>query len=588
MPFFYKPFLSFTREKILMMHKIFGVGMILLLSTSCLPHMAFHPEKNLIDPPPTVGTETSLFTQEELEDLLANTPPSSQTEMETPPTPSTSLPTTGVPVESLDLPISDESNDDFSIAILPEKDLNKKLNFDIPIVINAKVEQFIQYFQTIGSKVFANWLARSERYIPFMKNLLKENGLPEDLVYMALIESGFNPQAYSRRKACGPWQFIYLTGKRYGLKVTWWVDERRDPEKSTIAAAKYLKDLYDLFECWYLAAAGYNAGERKIVNAMKRYRTEDFWELSKYKYLKRETRDYVPQMIAAALIAKDPETYGFAGIEYQEPLQYEKVKVPPVVDLQLIAKASEISIEELKDLNPELLRWCTPPDSPEYEIKIPFGNKELFLKNFETLQPVQKFQFKTHQVRKGDTLSRIARFYRVDVEPILEINRMKKMRHLSIGTNLLIPIPMTQEVRSTPVVKSALKEKNQGGNAEEIIYTIKKGDSLWSIANEMGVNIGALSRWNNLNPQKKLVPGDKLKIRVDRGRTLSDEGIRGGNGKEIIYVVREGDTLWGISKKYSVTIADIKTWNHLYGTNQIHPADKLRLRVGEVKSPTLN
>jgi membrane-bound lytic murein transglycosylase D len=581
MPFFYKPFLFFNRGKILMMHKIFGVGMILFLTTSCLPHLAFHPEKNLIDPPPTVETDSSLFTQEELEEFLANAPPSSQPEMSTP------LISNGAPVESLDLPISDESNDDFSIAILPEKNLNKGLDFDIPIVINAKVEQFIQYFQTIGSKVFANWLARSERYIPFMKNLLKENGLPEDLVYMALIESGFNPQAYSRRKACGPWQFIYLTGKRYGLKVNWWVDERRDPEKSTIAAAKYLKDLYDMFECWYLAAAGYNAGEKKIVNAMKRYRTEDFWELSKHNYLKRETRDYVPQMIAAALIAKDPETYGFVGIEYQEPLRYEKVNVPAVVDLQLIAKACEISIEELKDLNPELLRWCTPPDNPEYEIKIPVENKELFLKNFEALQPVQKFQFKTHTVRKGDTFSRIARLYRVDIEPILEINRMKKMKHLSIGTNLLIPIPMTQEVTPIPVVKKILQEKNQGGNAEEIIYTIKKGDSLWSIATEMGVNIGALSRWNNLNPKKKLVPGDKLKIRVNRGQPFPDEGMRGMNGKEIIYVVREGDTLWGIAQRYSVTIADIKTWNHLDGTNQIHPADKLKLRVEEVKS-TLN
>jgi membrane-bound lytic murein transglycosylase D len=584
MPFFNKPFLSFGREKMLMIRKILGVGMILFLSTSCLPHLVFHPEKNL-DPPPTVENESSLFTQEELVELLTDDSLSFQPESSTPPN---SFPSNGVSIESLNLPISDESNDDFSIAVVPEEDLDKRFNFDIPIVINAKVEQFIQYFQTIGSKVFANWLARSERYIPFMKNLLKENGLPEDLVYMALIESGFNPQAYSRRKASGPWQFIYLTGKRYGLKVTWWVDERRDPEKSTIAAAKYLKDLYDLFECWYLAAAGYNAGEGKIVKAMKRYRTEDFWELSKYKYLKRETRDYVPQMIAAALIAKDPETYGFTGIEYQEPLRYEKVNVPPVVDLQVIAKACEISIEELKDLNPELLRWCTPPDSPEYEMKVPFGTKELFLKNFETLQPVQKFQFKTHTVRKGDTLSRIARLYRVNVEPILEINRMRKTKVLSIGTTLLIPVPMTQEVRSTPVVKRIVQDKNQSGTAEEIIYTIKKGDSLWSIANEMGVNIGALSRWNNLNPKKKLIPGDKLKIRVDRDQPIPDEGMRGMNGKEIVYVVREGDTLWGIAKRYSVTIADIKTWNRLSGTNRIYPEDKLKLRVEEVKPPSLN
>src|SRR3990170_6351959 len=208
---------------------------------------------------------------------------------------------------------------------------------------------------------------------------------------MALIESGFNPYAYSRSKASGPWQFIYLTGKRYGLTANWWVDERRDPEKSTVAAAKYLKDLYDMFECWYLAAAGYNAGENKIVNAIKRYRTEDFWELAKYRYLKQETKDYVPQMIAAALIAKDPEKYGFTDIKYQEPLRYEKARVPSLTNLLVIAKACEISIEELQDLNPELLRGCTPPPTPRHEGKIPWGKKELFLRNFEALQPIAKF-----------------------------------------------------------------------------------------------------------------------------------------------------------------------------------------------------
>jgi len=583
MPFSSKLLSFISSEKILMMHKIFSVGMILFFSSSCLPHMGFLSEKTRTEFLSTTETQTSLFTQAELEELFSNET-TSQMEISTP---SSSPPVDGLSVENLELPIRDESNDEFSVVIVPKNQVKKESSFDIPIVINAKVEQFIQYFQTTGKKVFSNWLARSEKYIPFMKNLLKGNGLPEDLVYMALIESGFNPYAYSRSKASGPWQFIYLTGKRYGLKVNWWVDERRDPEKSTIAATKYLKDLYDIFECWYLAAAGYNAGEGKIANAMKRYRTEDFWQLTKYRYLKQETKDYVPQMIAAALIAKDPEKYGFADIEYQEPLQYEKVRVPAVIDLRLIAKACEISVDELKDLNPELLRWCTPPDSPDYEIKIPFERKELFLKNFEALQPVQKFQFKTHIVKKGDTFPGIARFYRVDVAPILEINQIKRANRLSIGMNLLIPIPMTQDTRSTMMVKKILNEKNQNSGPEEIIYTIKKGDSLWSIANEMGVNIGALSRWNNLHPEKKLIPGDKLKIRVNRDHASSNEPLGVSKGKEIIYVVKEGDTLWGIAKKYNITIAEIKTWNHLE-KDQIHPADKLKLGAGGVKSPTLN
>jgi len=561
---------------ILVMQKILSLGMILLLVSACMPHMGSLFEKNQADLSPALEVKPSLFTQSELEELFANEILPPQMEISGPSSP---LSLEGLFAGGLELPISDESNDDFNLEVLPSEQLKKEPDFDIPIVINAKVEQFIQYFQTTAKNHFSNWLARSEKYIPFMRGHLKENGLPEDLVYLALIESGFNPYAYSRSKASGPWQFIYLTGKRYGLKVNWWVDERRDPEKSTIAAAKYLKDLYDMFECWYLAAAGYNAGERKIATAMKRYRTEDFWELTKYRYLKQETKDYVPQMIAAALIAKDPESYGFTDIEYQEPLRYEKVRVPELTDLLLIAKACEASVEELKELNPELLRWCTPPNSPDYEIKIPFEKKELFIKNFELLQPIEKVQFRTHSVKKGESFQRIARLYRVDLEPMLEINRLNKRSRLRSGMELLIPIPKTQDLKPVLTAQKKSYGKNQNSKPEEIIYTIKKGDTLWSIANEMGVNIGALSRWNNLHPEKKLIPGDKLKIKMVNTPHPSEEPTKVRKGKEIIYIVKAGDTLWDIAKKYDITVSEIKTWNHLDGTNQIRPSDKLKLRL---------
>jgi membrane-bound lytic murein transglycosylase D len=294
-----------------------------------------------------------------------------------------------------------------------------------------------------------------------MKNHLKENGVPEDLVYLALIESGFNLYAYSRAKASGPWQFISLTGKRYGLQANWWVDERRDPEKSTIAAARYLKDLYNIFECWYLAVAGYNAGETKIATAVKRYGTEDFWELTKYQDLKQETKDYVPQIIAAAVIAGDPVQYGFIGVEYEEPLCYEKVPVPGATDLRLIARACKINIEDLQSLNPELLRGFTPPNASDYEVKIPCGSKKLFLNNFEALRPLKSFQFKTHVVKKGDTLSQIAKSYRVKVAPIQEINHLKKATNLSVGMNLLIPVPMSEGGSSNPVGKKELNGKKE-------------------------------------------------------------------------------------------------------------------------------
>ncbi|HUL29932.1 MAG TPA: transglycosylase SLT domain-containing protein [Thermodesulfobacteriota bacterium] len=356
---------------------------------------------------------------------------------------------------------------DFNLEAILEEGRKKEPDFDIPIVINARVEQFIQCFQTTLRERFVTWLARSGRYIPFMKKLLKEQGLPEDLVYIALIESGFNPYAYSRSKAVGPWQFIYLTGKRYGLKVNWWVDERRDPEKSTIAAAKYLKDLYETFACWYLAAAGYNAGEYKIVKAIKRYRTEDFWTLTKARYLKRETKDYVPLMIAAALVAKDAEKYGFTDVEYQKPLRYEKVTVPELTGLSVVANACEVSLEEIKDLNPGLRRGVTPPNENDYEIKIPFGRKDLFEITFQILRAYEKFEFKTHVVKKGETLKGIAKLYRVDMEPLLELNHLAKTMPISKGTILSIPISKDEEIKPITTVRKKSGKGRDGSHRDK-------------------------------------------------------------------------------------------------------------------------
>jgi len=370
----------------------------------------------------------------------------------------------GSRVAALEVPVSIEFISDYNLEFLLGDWPKKEPRFDIPIVVNDRVEHCIVLFQTTIREKFVTWLSRSGKYIPFMRKLLKEQGLPEDLVYMALIESGFDPYAYSRSKAVGPWQFIYRTGKRYGLKVNWWVDERRDPEKSTIAAAKYLKDLYEMFACWYLAAAGYNAGEYKIIRAMKRYRTEDFWTLTKHRYLKRETKNYVPLMIAAAVVAKDPEKYGFTGIEYEEPLRYEKVKVPELTDLSHIAKACEISLEEIKDLNPELRRGVTPPNEPEYEIKIPFTKTGLFTRNFEAMQPLEKFQFRTHTVKKGETLRGIANLYRVDLDPLLEINYLKKTSSLSKGMDLLIPISKDEEIKPLAVVQKKNRKARNGSS----------------------------------------------------------------------------------------------------------------------------
>ena len=412
---------------------------------------------------------------------------------------------------------------------IEEAKKEKEVTFDIPIVINDQVESFIEYFRTTHRKPFALWLQRSGRYIPMMKEVLKANGLPEDLVYMALIESGFNPKAYSRRRASGPWQFITRTGKRYGLEVDWWIDERRDPEKSTIAAARHLKDLYDQFSCWYLAAAGYNAGAGKISRAIKRYQTEDFWELTKYRYLKRETRHYVPKMIAAALIAKEPEKYGFTDIEYDEPIRYEKVTVTDATDLKVIARCCEVDYETIKALNPELKMWCTPPLRPDYEVKIPVGTRGKFLQNFSQLDPSERITFRQHQVRQGDTLSTIARHYGIKKEPIMEVNDFKSPRQLRTGSSIIIPIPADR----------ALARDERGGMEPRIT--------------------------------KKRAARAPKRVVVAEVR---------GPFKEIRYVVKEGDTLWDIALMYNLRVTDIRRWNNLRG-NTIRPKDELLLRLSK-------
>jgi membrane-bound lytic murein transglycosylase D len=425
----------------------------------------------------------------------------------------------GFPGEDEDRFLEEQEVCFHDVAPFEEETEAEGSTFDIPITINAKVERWIKYYQTRGRKVFSRWLARSRKYIPLMKELLRENGLPEDLVYLALIESGYNPRAYSRRKAMGLWQFRYHTGKRYGLRVNWWIDERRDPVKSTIAAASYLKHLYDQFECWYLAAAGYNAGEGKISRAIKRYKTEDFWELTRYPYLKRETKNFIPKMIAAALVAKNPELYGFSDISYEEPIRFETVKVNAATDLRVIAKASESTYEELKRLNPELRRWCTPPNFPDYELKLPHGKKEVFLRNFSKIRPSERITFRRHVVRSDETLSHIALKYRTDIGAIMRMNRIGNVHRIRTGQSLIIPLRGSRRFGNGKMARGLDPGKvffGQDGRA--FIYTVREGDTLWDISRSMGIDLESLCRWNGIKNASRIYPGDRLKIRT-RGQT---------------------------------------------------------------------
>ena len=260
---------------------------------------------------------------------------------------------------------------------MPEPPVTKTLDtrYNIPIVYNEDVEAYINLFQTRLRERFSTWLARSGQYVPMMQKILKKNDLPEDLAFLPLIESGFNPKAYSKAKAAGPWQFIPPTGKHYGLRVNKWIDERRDPVKSTVAAASYLKNLYGMFQSWALSLASYNAGEGRISRAMTKTQAEDFWELKESDHIHDETKNYVPKFMAASIIAKDPEKYGFF-IDYHAPLVYDEVGVPTATSLKTIARAAGVSVDKIKFYNPELKLDTTPPNYPGYRLKVPPGTRE--------------------------------------------------------------------------------------------------------------------------------------------------------------------------------------------------------------------
>jgi membrane-bound lytic murein transglycosylase D len=433
-----------------------------------------------------------------------------------------------------DVFVSNESSDGFDEFELkiPDYDLPES---DIPLTINSKVEYFINFFQTTGRSWFGKWLSRSERYLPMMKEVLKREGLPEDLVYLAMIESGFSTHAQSRASAVGPWQFIAGTGKRYSLRIDPWIDERRDPLKSTTAAAMYLKELYSIFnKDWYLAAAGYNAGENKILRAISMYESHDFWQLTRGDYLKRETKDYVPKLLGAAIIAKEPAKYGFADVAYLPPIEFDTVVIPTRTDLEVVAKAIDVPYETIKELNPELKRWCTPPDYPNYELKIPKGKKAVFHREFAKIPDDQRYAEKAVSVRyraaKGDTLQSIAQRFGVSQEEIISLNNLKRsgrlrgkvLRLLVKGEPRQTEVAARQaeKIVASPVVAP---EKKKVAKAVTHYYTVRRGDTLKSVARRFKVSTGIIAAWNNIRGKMALKPGKRIIVAkfVEKGGKMT-------------------------------------------------------------------
>ena len=379
----------------------------------------------------------------------------------------------------------------------------KNVSHDLPLTVNSEVLSFLNFFQTPkGRDIVETGLRRSGRYRDMISRVRREEGLPQDLIYLAQAESAFQPLALSRAGARGIWQFVAYRGQQYGLRHTWWIDERQDPEKATRAAAQHLRDLYGLFGDWYLAMAAYNCGPGNVQKGIERTGYADFWELYKRNVLPRETKNYVPIIIALTLIAKDAAHYNIQT-DPETPVPTDVVKPGRPIDLRLVAETIDVDVETLRALNPSLLRTATP-DDPSFELGLPQGTGEKFTAEIAAIPPDKWVSWRRHRVEPGETLASIAKKYRVTPVAIAEANKIERTAALEAGSKLIIPA--TQPASET---KRLL-----------VSYRVRRGDTLAGIADRFSVNAEDVRKWNRLKSN-----------RVSRGMVLRIYTIGGAPEK---------------------------------------------------------
>jgi membrane-bound lytic murein transglycosylase D len=332
--------------------------------------------------------------------------------------------------------------------------------FDIPVTYNEQVKKWMNFFLNRGRGFFERYTERAGRYAPILGAILEEHGLPRDLIFLAMAESGFNTSAKSWAKAVGPWQFMPYTGKVYGLEQDWYRDERRDPIKATVAAARYLTKLYDDFGSWEVAAAAYNAGEGKMSRAITKYKSEDFWDLTKGKYLKSETKNYVPKIMALAIIGKNLKSFGFDDIDFHEPLDFDEISVKPATDLIKLSEALQVDFEEIQRLNPEVMRWFTPPNIAEYKLRIPPNTAEKFAQCCAKLDFIAS-DFQEFVIpKKGMNISELSKKFKIKKNYVLaSLNKVSEGKVFSRGEVVKLPFRIGEHVSPSNNLYADLFEK---------------------------------------------------------------------------------------------------------------------------------
>ena len=486
-------------------------------------------------------------------------------------------------VEPLDPELEETPSDSGVLTPEEEKALRTSngVYFNLDEHDTKEVQQYFGFFTHKARKTFDRWLKRSEPFLPYVRQVLSENNMPQDLAMLPFAESGYNAWAYSRAGAAGMWQFMPFTGRKFGLRVDWWIDERRDPYESTKAAVEYLQVLHNMFGDWYLALAAYNAGEGKIGRALKKTGCKDFFELTKNNHklsrrarLRAETKNYVPKFIAISKIFKNLDELGFTNIDWNKGIQVETVKVPGGTDLLALAKACGMKWSEFHKLNPHFRRQVSPPNAVinAYLPERVMANAADYLESPNS-RPFAGY--KRYKIRKGDSWYRIARRYGVPVAVLKSVNN-RRSNIIRPGQHIMIPGKgSSKSLYASSKVRNTRRTAQSRAN-----YRVRRGDSLWSIASRYKVSVTTLKRANGLY-SSKLKIGQKLYIPDNNARSSARSVAKAENVKQQVvkYRVRRGDNLWKIARRFGVKVSSLMKWNRLNSKSILRPGDRIKVYV---------